>query len=56
MKTDVAVINACATGLFTALGLSLRGIKITVIDRSGLISGTSGRMHGLWFYKVSIWN
>jgi len=47
MKTDVVVIGAGATGLFTALDLSLRGIKVTVIDRSGLISGTSGRMHGL---------
>jgi len=56
MKTDVVVIGACATGLFTALGLSLRGIKVTVIDRSGLISGTSGRMHGLWSCKISIWN
>ncbi len=47
MNTDVAVIGAGATGLFTALDLSLRGIKVTVIDRGGLINGTSGRMHGL---------
>ncbi len=47
MITDVAIIGAGATGLFTALDLSLRGIKVTVIDRGGLISGTSGRMHGL---------
>ncbi|MFP3225216.1 MAG: FAD-dependent oxidoreductase [Nitrososphaeria archaeon] len=46
MKTDVAVIGAGATGLLTALDLSLRGIKVTDIDRTGLISGTSGRMMG----------
>ena len=47
MNADVAIIGAGATGLFTALDLSLRGINVTVIDRGGLISGTSGRMHGL---------
>lgn len=47
MEFDVAVIGAGATGLFTALDLSLRGIKVAVIDKGGLLSGTSGSMHGL---------
>ena len=47
MITDVTIIGAGATGLFTALDLTLRGIKVTIIDKGGLINGTSGRMHGL---------
>ncbi|MEM3853474.1 MAG: FAD-dependent oxidoreductase, partial [Conexivisphaerales archaeon] len=44
---DAVVIGAGATGLFTALDLSLRGAKVVVIDRGGILNGTSGRMHGL---------
>ncbi len=47
MDVEVAVIGAGATGLFTALDLSLRGVRVAVIDRGGLLSGTSGSMHGL---------
>ena len=47
MKVDVVVIGAGATGLFTALDLTLRGAKVVVADKQGISRGTSGRFHGL---------
>ncbi|MCL4325693.1 MAG: FAD-dependent oxidoreductase [Candidatus Thermoplasmatota archaeon] len=47
METDVLVIGAGATGIFTALDLSLRGVKVMVIDKNTIASGTSGHYHGL---------
>ncbi len=47
MEFDVAVIGGGINGLFTALDLSLRGLKIVLLERGSIGSGTSGRMHGL---------
>lgn len=47
MKTDVVVIGGGASGLFTALDLSTRGADVVLVERGILLSGTSGRFHGL---------
>ncbi|MDG6929275.1 MAG: FAD-dependent oxidoreductase [Nitrososphaerota archaeon] len=47
MDADIVIIGAGATGLFTALDLSLRGLSVVLIDRQGMLRGTSGRFHGL---------
>lgn len=43
----VIVIGAGSTGAATAHDLALRGLHVTVIDRSGVASSTTGRNHGL---------
>jgi len=45
--TRVVVIGAGATGLFTALDLTMRGVEITLVERGDLGSGTSGKFHGM---------
>jgi len=45
--TSVLIIGGGATGVGTARDLALRGVDVTLIDRDGLASGTSGRSHGL---------
>ncbi len=45
--TDVIVIGGGATGCGAAWDLSLRGLRVTLLERGGLASGTSGRFHGL---------
>lgn len=47
MKTDVVVIGGGASGLFTALDLSIRGTNVALVERGILLNGTSGRYHGL---------
>ena len=46
-KTEVLVIGGGATGVGVARDLALRGVDVTVVERGGLSSGTSGRSHGL---------
>ncbi len=46
-EPDVLVIGGGATGIGTARDLALRGLDVTLVDRDGLCSGTSGRSHGL---------
>ena len=43
----VLVIGGGATGTGVARDLALRGVDVTLVDRGGLGSGTSGRSHGL---------
>jgi len=43
----VLVIGGGATGTGIARDLALRGVDVTLVDRGGLGSGTSGRSHGL---------
>ena len=43
----VIVIGAGSTGAATAHDLALRGLRVTVIDRSGVASSRTGRNHGL---------
>ncbi|WP_226042413.1 FAD-dependent oxidoreductase [Natrinema sp. DC36] len=46
-RTDVLVIGGGATGTGIARDLALRGVDVTLAERGGLSSGTSGRSHGL---------
>jgi glycerol-3-phosphate dehydrogenase len=43
----VLVVGGGATGTGIARDLSLRGVDVTLVERGGLSSGTSGRSHGL---------
>jgi len=45
--TTVLVIGGGATGVGIARDLALRGVDVTLVERDGLASGTSGRSHGL---------
>ncbi len=45
--TDVLVVGGGATGVGVARDLSLRGLDVTLVERDGLASGTSGRSHGV---------
>lgn len=47
VETDVLVVGGGATGAGVARDLALRGMDVTLVDRGGLSSGTSGRSHGL---------
>jgi len=46
-QTTVLVVGGGATGAGVARDLALRGIDVTLAERGGLSSGTSGRSHGL---------
>ncbi|WP_423751743.1 FAD-dependent oxidoreductase [Salinirarus marinus] len=46
-STDVLVIGGGATGVGVARDLALRGVDVTLVERSGLAGGTTGRSHGL---------
>jgi len=45
--TDVIVVGGGVTGCGVAWDLSLRGLRVTLLERGGLASGSSGRFHGL---------
>jgi len=47
METTVLVVGGGATGVGVARDLAIRDIDVTLVDRGGLGSGTSGRSHGL---------
>jgi glycerol-3-phosphate dehydrogenase len=47
MDTDVVVVGGGATGAGTARDLAARGLDVTLLDRDGLLGGTSGHSHGL---------
>ncbi len=47
IDTTVLVVGGGATGAGVARDLALRDVDVTLIDRNGLGSGTSGRSHGL---------
>jgi glycerol-3-phosphate dehydrogenase len=46
-QPNAIIIGAGFTGCATAHDLSLRGFKVTVVERGEIASGTSGRTHGL---------
>jgi len=46
-STTVLVVGGGATGTGIARDLALRGVDVTLAERTGLSSGTSGRSHGL---------
>jgi len=46
-KPHAIIIGAGFTGVATAHDLALRGFDVTVVERGALVSGTSGRTHGL---------
>ncbi len=43
----IGIIGAGITGLFSALNLSLDNYDVTLFERDNLLSGTSGRFHGM---------
>lgn len=47
MDVDVLVIGGGATGLGTAWDLALRGVSVAVAEMGDVVTGTSGRYHGL---------
>lgn len=47
MNTTVLVVGGGATGVGVARDLAMRGVDVTLVERGGLSSGTSGRSHGL---------
>jgi glycerol-3-phosphate dehydrogenase len=46
-KPRALIIGAGFTGVAVAHDLALRGFDVTVVDRGDVITGTSGRTHGL---------
>ena len=46
-KFHVVIIGGGATGAALAHDLSLRGLRVTVVERGEVTSGTTGRHHGL---------
>jgi glycerol-3-phosphate dehydrogenase len=44
---EVLVIGGGATGAGTALDLTLRGVRVALVERRDLADGTTGRYHGL---------
>lgn len=46
-RYDVIIIGGGVTGLAVAHDLALRGLKPVVFERNDLLSGTSGKYHGL---------
>jgi glycerol-3-phosphate dehydrogenase len=47
IQTDLLVIGGGATGAGVAWDAGLRGLKVVLVDRGDLATGTSGRFHGL---------
>jgi glycerol-3-phosphate dehydrogenase len=45
--TDVLVVGGGATGVGVARDLAMRGVSVTLVEREGLASGTTGRSHGV---------
>ncbi|QLD84466.1 FAD-dependent oxidoreductase [Natronomonas halophila] len=45
--TDVIVVGGGATGVGIVRDLAMRGLDVTLFERGGLGSGTTGRSHGL---------
>jgi glycerol-3-phosphate dehydrogenase len=46
-QTTVLVIGGGGTGVGTARDLAARGVDVTLVERSGMGGGTTGRSHGL---------
>ncbi|WP_228546302.1 FAD-dependent oxidoreductase [Halegenticoccus tardaugens] len=46
-RSTALVIGGGVTGVGVARDLAMRGVDVTLIERGGLSSGTSGRSHGL---------
>jgi glycine/D-amino acid oxidase-like deaminating enzyme len=50
-STDVVIIGGGAIGVATAYELSLRGVRVVLLEQDGLARGASGRNHGfLWLH------
>jgi glycerol-3-phosphate dehydrogenase len=47
LSCDVLVIGGGATGAGTALDLTLRGLRVVLVEMNDWSTGTSGRYHGL---------
>lgn len=47
MDVDVLVVGGGVTGLGVGWDLALRSVRVAVADMGGVVTGTSGRYHGL---------
>ena len=47
LETDVIIIGGGAAGAGTARDCTLRGLKVILLEKNDLASGTTGRNHGL---------
>ena len=47
MEYDVVVIGGGTTGVFSCLDLALRGVRVALLEKGELGSGTSGKFHGM---------
>lgn len=47
MKYDAIVIGGGTTGVFSCLDLALRGVRVALLEKGELGSGTSGKFHGM---------
>jgi glycerol-3-phosphate dehydrogenase len=47
LEYDVIVIGGGTTGVFACLDLALRGVRVALLERGELGSGTSGKFHGM---------
>jgi glycerol-3-phosphate dehydrogenase len=47
VRPTAIVIGGGSTGAATAHDLALRGVAVTLVERGGIASGTTGRNHGL---------
>ncbi len=43
----ICIIGGGITGLFSALNLSLNGYNVTLFEKNDILSGTSGKFHGM---------
>lgn len=46
-RPQILIVGGGSTGAGTARDLAMRGLDVTLIERDGLASGATGRMHGL---------
>lgn len=47
LQPHVVIVGGGGTGGALAHDLALRGVRVTLVERHGLVSGTTGRHHGL---------
>ncbi len=43
----ICIVGGGITGLFSALNLSMNGYKVTLFEKNNILSGTSGKFHGM---------
>lgn len=52
-KKTATVIGAGVSGLFTAYALAMRGVQVTLIDKTAPLAGASGNLRALFSPKIT---